>query len=353
MSNENNTEMYDGIAWRLIVNYLSGECSADELAEVKQWIKSDASHKLKIEALQKIWDAGWIDDNLNKTERAWSEIEKLINTEVQVKSLSLKPRIYSSMKQILKVAAVIIFIIGGYFLLQKFLPHTDKSYAAWNVKSTALGQKAILTLFDGTRITLNAESTLKYPKQFDRVSREVYLEGEAYFEVARNSSKPFVVHTNDVTTTVLGTVFNVKAFPEENSIMVSLVEGKIKVEKSNQTLKSTATILFPTQQYVLKRNHQSAEITNFDPVQITGWKNDIYKFENESLENVFVTLSRAFGIKFILADNSLKYKKITTLFNQDSFWTVVKVLQKFSDLEYKTIEQNGELEKIIFYRSKS
>jgi len=244
--------------------------------------------------------------------------------------------------------ALIMFLATGAFFLVNVLKQRSVS-TAWNEKKTVMGEKSIVTLLDGTRITLNADSKLKYPVRFGEESREVSLEGEAYFEVTHDVIKPFIVHSGNISTTDLGTKFDVSAFPNEETIIVSLEEGKVEVSTNKSGTQKEDIILSPSQQLIYNKEKAISKIEQFDLEKTIGWKDNILVFDNEPLSKVLIPLERYFGVKFEIADQSLANRTIKANFKNNSFWTVTEVLKKATGLTYKTIQENNELKKIIFY----
>ncbi len=240
---------------------------------------------------------------------------------------------------------VIISIYAIYFIGLFDKPEKIR----WNEKITRLGQKSIITLLDGTHITLNAGSKLRYPATFRKSIREVQLEGEAYFEVTPNPEKPFIVTTGEVVTTVLGTKFNVKAYPSETNIKVALLEGKVKVSK-NEKDNNDEIYLLPKQQMVYNRKTKSESVLEFDERKVIGWTNNLLVFENEELKDVLVILERAFGINLEIKNKNALKKLISANFEDESFWGIIEVIKYLTDLETKTIVENNELKKVIFYK---
>lgn len=346
MENNNSGTRFEGIEWRLITNYISGEITPSEKILVEEWIGQNPDRKIQIEKLEKIWNSGIEQEDLETAEAAWTDLEKRLISDSEKRSSSILALLTKSYP--VKVAVAVLILIAGYFLLSQLnlFNNNSGSEITWNEKKTEPGQKSILTLFDGSRITLNAGSKLKYPKQFGTDVREVFLEGEAYFEVKRNESRPFIVRSGNISTTVLGTEFNVKAFPEESRIAVSLVDGKVSVHKSNDP---GQFMLNPSQQFIYEKTSGREVISTFDLSQAVGWKNDLFKFENERLENVIAVLERAYGVEIEIKDKSLLNKRITTQFNQDSFWTMIKVLREVTGLNFRTVHKDNEVQKVIFY----
>jgi ferric-dicitrate binding protein FerR (iron transport regulator) len=340
---------------KLVTRYLSRETSIDETEHLNLLLKQKRYSTL-FNAINEQWA---------KAGNRESFFE--YNTERGLKLLTAKIRKYNpsfrwekEVKQKysflyhprhLRIAASIAFLIllvTGAFFVTNILKQKSVSIA-WNEKRTVMGEKIIVTMIDGTKITLNADSKLKYPVHFGEESREVYLEGEAYFEVTHDANKPFIVHTGDVSTTDLGTKFNVCAFPNEESIIVSLEEGKVEVSKNESGAKNGNLILAPTQQWIYNKEEETNKIEQFDFQKAIGWKDNILVFDNEPLSNVLMPLERYFGVKFEIADQSLANRTIKANFRNESFWTVVKVLEKATGLTYKTMKENNELKRVVFY----
>ncbi|MBN1397721.1 MAG: FecR domain-containing protein [Bacteroidetes bacterium] len=244
--------------------------------------------------------------------------------------------------------AFIVFTAAVLFTVINLKPESDS--IVWNEKKTSMGEHIIFNLLDGTRITLNAGSKLMYPVHFGEESREVHLEGEAYFEITHSDKTPFVVYAGNVKAIDLGTKFNVKAFPNENNVIVSLEEGKVEVSlKKIDTMKENA-VLLPAQQLIYDKEEESSSIDEFDILKTTGWKDNILIFDDEPLSAVLVSLERHYGVKFEVADESLIEKPIKADFRNESFWTVVKVIEKATGLKYTISKENDELNKIVFYQ---
>lgn len=352
--------------WDLILRHLAGESSADEKRQIELWLVKNRSNREQYETIKNIWECSLKKEDWN-TESEWQRLYDTVNKydDKNVESLQqifpipqvsknefgktkISPYIYHT----LRIAAVLLIMVGGYFILQqsRIFDNKTKAEITWNEKSTVMGEKFVIALSEGTKITLNADSKLKYPIRFNNNSREVYLEGEAYFEVKHDSGRPFIVHSGKISTTVLGTKFNVNAFPEEKRITVSLVEGKVKVSKEKEGNAEGIVELQPKQQLVYNKQMEISKVEEFDQQETTGWKDNKLIFRKESFVNVLVKLERAYGVRFELADKSFSSKKITANFQNESLWTVSETLRKLTGLQYKSIKENNETKKIIFYK---
>ena len=340
----------------LVTRYLSREVSVDEIEQLNSLLKQKKYSTL-FNAIKEKWieaEHGESSFEYNP-ERGLTLLTAKIRTynpsfqwEKKVKQKYLFPYQPRSLRIAASIAFLFVLVTGAFFVVNVL---KQKSVAiTWNEKKTVMGEKSIVTLLDGTKITLNADSKLKYPVRFGEESREVSLEGEAYFEVTHDAKKPFVVHTGRVSTTDLGTKFNVYAFPNEENIIVSLEEGKVEVSTNKSSAKKEDVVLSPKQQLVYNKENETNTIEEFDLQKVIGWKDNILVFDNEPLSKVLVPLERYFGVKFEIADQSLANRNIKANFKNESFWTVVNVLEKATGLTYKTSKENNEFKKVVFYK---
>ncbi len=347
----NNTRFFE-----LATKNLSGECSDNEKEELSSFLKIEIYEK-QYKLLESEWRNLNLPEDYNKfnIQYALSNLHTKINTFSVPKNIFVKKRSFSQYigtNYIFKIATSLAFllIISLTILYLNNFFKESANVPLFLDKTTHPGQKSIITLLDGTTITLNADSKLKFPRNFKDDTRNVYLEGEAYFEVAHDTSKPFIVHTSNFDIKVVGTVFDVKAFPNESINTISLVTGKVKVTIGHRGSKNGDIILKPDQQFNYNFKSKKDYITGFDLQQVTGWKDNVLVFNNTSLAEVFVQLRRAYGIEFILEDKASSNIKIKANFKNDSFWTVVRIISAVTGLEYRSVGQANELRKIIFYK---
>lgn len=207
----------------------------------------------------------------------------------------------------------------------------------YNILKTERGGEWNVTLEDGTRVYLNSSSTLKYPVSFTGESRQVFLEGEAYFEVTHNPNKPFIVKTNDMNILVRGTSFNINAYPDYKIVRTTLVNGKIDVECSGDT----HTIL-PGQQIVFEKETRSVKIQEVDTELYTSWKNGFYKFNETRLEDILAMLSLWYDVDVIYADESVKDLCFTSSGKMARYDNLMNLLKKFEYTNNVTFELNGK-----------
>ncbi len=226
-------------------------------------------------------------------------------------------------------AAAILFLVVSTGLLTYWYAWSEQteflSENLMNTLYTPAGQRAKLFLQDGTEVWLNAKSKLIYPARFTGDKRNVTVEGEAFFKVAKDPSRPFIVSTHDVNMEVLGTQFNVCCYPATGYVQTSLLEGSVHVFFRNK--ESDGVILRPDQQVTVSNGRMKVE-----PIRLKDhflWRDGIYAFENEPLINILEKMEYYYDVRIIVKDASLFKDTYTGKFRQrDSLDDVFRVLQQ-------------------------
>lgn len=195
----------------------------------------------------------------------------------------------------------------------------------YNQMETLTGMEYTLTLSDGTRVYLNAESRLKYPVVFRGTERVVELSGEAYFKVSKDALRPFVVKMNGVNVRVLGTSFNVRSYADEGQVVTTLVEGKVKVNDQD---------IVAGEQAVYSKNDGKTTVRQVEVEQYVAWQEGTFVFRNERLENVMKTLGRWYGVEFHFIDERAKEIRIGARFGRyDDMQPIVDMIKKTNLVE--------------------
>ncbi|TFF36948.1 FecR family protein [Mucilaginibacter psychrotolerans] len=204
-----------------------------------------------------------------------------------------------------------------------FYPIQTKQLIAAN------GQVLNYTLADGTKVWLNGGSKLSYPSEFRGNLREITLEGEAYLEVVHDASKSFIVHTGAIRTQVLGTSFNVKAYPEDTFVKVDVTSGKVGVIPAAEGNKPAQTVfLTPTEEvYINKKNNTALKLTGVDAATLSNWKDGGLVFKNMALREVLNALQHRYNVKMIADANLLKCT-ISANFTNVSLQNIMVIISK-------------------------
>jgi len=172
-----------------------------------------------------------------------------------------------------------------------------------------------ITLSDGTKVFLNASTKLRYPNKFDKKLREVYLDGEAYFDVIGNEKAPFIVHSNKQRIRVFGTKFNVMDYSDDDYAITTLVSGKIDLTTINETEgASDPIVLQPDQQVFYSKTNKHITLSNIKTDINRTWVNKIYHFKDEPLSQITSRLEKLYGIKISILNKDLENTAFTGTF---------------------------------------
>jgi len=195
-----------------------------------------------------------------------------------------------------------------------------------NVVVTPIGGEYQLTLSDGTKVWMNSKSEIRYPVRFSGNTRKVKISGEVYFEVTKDAERPFLVDVNDIEIKVLGTQFNIMAYPEERNIQTTLVEGAVRIMAHGLSGKIRSADLSPGSQAEYDRFSKSVEIKEVDIERFIAWKNGKFVFEKESLNDIMRKLERWYNIKVFFQSNDLKNKRFSARI--DRYGNINDILNK-------------------------
>lgn len=209
----------------------------------------------------------------------------------------------------------------------------DKSAINDLVLSTPKGGTYQVTLPDGTKVWLNAASTLKYPSRFEGTERVVTFSGEGYFEVARNIHQPFRVISEDQQVVVLGTEFNICAYPDEDEKKTTLVEGKVNVLYTNGADEEHAVQLSPSEQSLLRNEQLTKQL-----IDVTGeiaWREGVFAFRKESLESIMRKVSRWYNVDVDLQGNVAQRTFTGTVSKYENISGVLETLELTNVLHFE------------------
>lgn len=202
------------------------------------------------------------------------------------------------------------------------------------------GEKAEVTLADGSRVWINSGSSLTYKPDFNEKHRTVYLEGEAYFEVAKDTKRPFIVKTHEMDVQALGTVFNVRAYKNDEQYSAVLVEGKVKIDAIGHH-----TILYPNQRAILNKINHQLITDNVYASDFTEWKNGCLYFDNQSFDEIARTLSRIFNVEIRFASEKLRAIRFSGTLGNSSIRNALDILSLTSSMRY---EMDGTTIKLYY-----
>ena len=332
----------------LLKKFYKGECTAEEAVIVQSWFDSDNEKDKVLEFLETYWQDFEDAEHVSKDYSSASLLHQ-INTRIAKETPPARRTdtpfaLPAKNAYFLRIAAIVLVAFGLAFLFQTINDHTLAREANLTVQQqVARGEKHTVLLDDGTKVTLNSGSKLIYPSHFTSNTRKVSLEGEAFFEVARNEKKPFIIITQDIHTTVLGTSFNVKAYYDDPDIRVSVGTGKVKVARLDNP--ATAYELLAGQEVVYQALPPSFAVGKYDQRATLAWKDNIIYFKDASFKEVISTLERWYGVDIQQegqGDESWEYSGVFE--NQ----TLENVLLSISYVKHFSYEIQGKNIKIQF-----
>lgn len=292
----------------LIYHFLKDDCSKEELDRLHTWLISDLNEEATDELLSSIWKKT-TSDNTNNLDI--SAISDKIKQAVKSESIDNKPKPQKRSYHIstrrkrrsysLSIAAsvlLITFSIGYFISSDKTASElVDTPVIAQIVKQTSRGHRSSLSLRDGSKVTLNSETKVTYDDNFGLTHRNIYLEGEGFFEVAKNEELPFTVISQNLETRALGTSFNVRDYGDEMNASIALATGVVGVKKTSDSSGWSKLILQPNEQITLNKTSQEWLKSKFSPIKVLSWKENKLYFNEMSLTNIIKTLERWYDVK--------------------------------------------------------
>ena len=326
-------EYYDKEELELqISNYLSGNSTDEEKETLLAFLASNEAAARTFREMSAVWALSSVP--------SFAEIEN--SNLVRIKERMTAPASSKPVRKLipvwLKVAAVILLIGCNDFWytytenLTEVYTNADSPY---EIKVPA-GSRTNIVLPDGTEVSLNAGSVLRYHRGFGIRERNVTLDGEGYFKVAKNAEVPFFVKTNDVQVQVVGTVFNVRAYDDDNYVMVSLLEGRVNLSASaNSVMK-----LFPNEQALYNKNTGRMEKLKTNASKACDWLDGGLTFENASFADIAHRLERKFQVKISIESERLKAEHFSGSF--DSNQNIYDILHEINVEKQYTWKVSGD-----------
>ena len=287
---------------QLITRYLNGQASLSEKKQVFAWVKESPLNQYQFDKLKDYWEKDTADPKLINHEfqkqKLWKQY--LDSSDSPSELLSAKQK--SGRIRWISIAASIslLLTVTAIFSIRVRLsaPQTIEIEVATIEKHNPIGQKSQAQLPDGSKVWLNADSKISYPEKFSDSVRLVQLEGEAFFDVQHDSDRPFIVIADNVSVRVLGTKFNVNAFPNQQDINISLLEGSINVTADSNMdgllVEPSNGVSYSKQLAVFREFSKESNPTMFD--KAISWKNGKLIFDGDDLEDFVTEINRWYGV---------------------------------------------------------
>jgi len=310
-----------------IIMYLNNEMLAEEKIEFENWLKSSIENEkyfYKVKLLWKKAEFNYQNVEINSVD-AWDKIE----SSISVNTPTVKRTRVLSISKLRRIAAVLIVLIGVGYLISITTQNLPENIEWTSVHTT--DEKQNITLSDGTSLWLNINSEITYPNSFNGEKRKVILNGEAFFDVARNAKKPFIIHSNKSAIQVLGTSFNVESNIDMANVKVTVVTGKVALFDTTNI--ENKIILQPGEQGIhYYADNELVKINNSDK-NFLAWKTGILVFENTTLNEVCQILSKHFDKQIVLQNKeALKEKSLTAIYENKSIDEILEILEITLDI---------------------
>ena len=340
--------------WQRLARYLSGRSTAEERRRLAAWADGEPARRRFMEGMQRVWDAAEQEPTREGEAMVQEDWERLLR-KMQEGEPEPKPQLRTSAPdrhavpgakrprplsgQPIRVALVLMLLAGTAFLVGRVTDGGEAPVAAEDALreiSTEPGQRARVALGDGTRVRLSVDSRITLPRQFADDRREVFLEGEAYFDVAPDAERPFVIHAKEAAIRVLGTAFNVRAYAGEDVVEVAVAEGTVALRAEQEA----ARVTLGARQVGRLRGGEALDVRrDVNLERYLAWTEGRLAFEDAPLRDVAEALRRWYALDVRVADAALAERRLTATLEEESATNALNIIAAALDLHY---ERDGD-----------
>ena len=301
----------------LFEKFLCNQATDEEIGLLRSIIRSDRNIQQLLED-KLVASSTTMDDNTKR--KIFGEIRKQIHSNKKTLSISHQ--------KVLQWVAIFVLPIVSAFSVYLLTQNTDSSKNP-TIITAQNGEKAEVTLPDGSLVWINSGSSLTYEADFNHKKRSVYLEGEAYFEVAKDEKRPFIVKTQSMDVQAIGTAFNVRSYNSEQQISTILLEGKIKVNVAEKE-----TLLGVNQRATFDKYSKVLSTDNVDADNFVEWKKGNIYFNNQTFNDIALTLSRIYNVDIQFASEELRPMRFSGTLGSSGIKNALDILTLTSPMYY-------------------
>lgn len=324
-----------------IFKYFSGELSEAEAVRLWQWVEADEANKKYFTEKADWWATVHVPYFRLRMKANFQKHFGNIQGEEAAGKKTLFGNGSLWVKAVASVMVVISVGLFGYYAGKKQTVPAERSLA-WFETSVPLGSQSKVVLPDLSVVWVNAGSSLKYRENLNQHIREVDLSGEAYFEVATDSLKPFVVKSGKLDIKVTGTQFNVKAYKDEATVDVALVSGKVKVHLNDRKADEGEVALAPNRMLSYNKETNCVQVKRINGRDVSAWTNGQLRFEQASFPQIAKSLERKFDVKILIESESLKKDIFSGSFSAN--YSLDRILHEIDvDKKYVWTQKDNEL----------
>lgn len=334
----------------LLAKYFSGNVSDEEKSQIDSWRNESEQNAAEFFEYATIWNrgAGEVEfDKKSALNSVMAQINAPSNVETPVVNLKSGK---TGWKSYLRYAAVLIMGLGLAFYLMQQEEIIEIPAETLAVIQTTDREQQEIVLPDGSKVSLDENSSLSYSQAFDGSTREVELDGKAFFEIKRNINRPFIVRTEETEVRVLGTSFLVNTAAKDHSTEIVVATGKVAVAKNSRKYKNNTdkVELTPGEKATIVRNGEVLAKTVNENTNFLAWKTSIIEFSEERMSSVIETLEEVYHVKIDVSDSNIENCKLTATFDHRPIGSVMEIIaasfgsevQEISKFEYRLVGQN-------------
>lgn len=322
---------------QLLLDYFSGTLSSTQQQEIETWLQASEENRKTARDIRYIFlatDTIHTIESVDST-RALNDVRKRINRKTDNK--------HSLMFWFQRIAAILILPL----IASSIYFATQKMPVEYIEVRTNPGMVATVTLPDKSKVWLNSKTYLKYPQKFTGETRDVVLDGEAYFSVQKDRSKKFIVSTPfNLKAEVLGTEFNIEAYKESNKVTTALVSGSVRLTYQSKDNKEEALLMKPNEEFEYNAKIGKLKQNDTYMATLTAWKDGLVIFRNTSFEEALKILGKRFDSEFIVKNDLLYNYSFTGTFQSQHLSLILEHFRLSSNIQYKYIYQETDNNKI-------
>lgn len=322
-----------------LFRYANRELTGRERIEVEEWIRASEENRKKAEDCYALSLAA-VSLQLMKRSAPLKALDK-VNEKIKKKQFN---KVFLFVQRVAVVLLLPLLCFSGFLLLQS----TETSPVFYLEARMTPGMIGSIVLPDGTKVWLNSSSYLKYPNLFSGSTREITLDGEAYFEVTEDLEKPFIVHAGNSSVKVLGTEFNMDAYDSNEFIATTLVDGSVEFRYRNEDGLSRSVMIEPDEQAYYDKETGRTKITKTYVPKDIAWKNGQIVLRDTPLADILWILSKRFNVEFTVKNPSFYKYSFTGVFTNQQIERVLEHFKRSSGMRYQTnylFDPNGEITK--------
>lgn len=369
MNNKNELKFEDLILDEVFISYVKGKCKDSD--GWNERFRNNDNLALEANKAKELIQA------LENNHQAEPFINKEIAANILIQKINFEDKLTRNKKPLnifyykhwmvaASVSLVIVAICLTFFIKPLGLAGADE--VKYNEIIVPLGEKTELVLTDGSKIWLNSETRFRYPESFSKNTRDVYLEGEAFFDVIKNPKKPFIVHANEVNIKVLGTEFNLKNYPYDNTLETTVVKGKVLLSQADENYIFSPVVLNMNEKAVLFKNDKkltvestlkrelnqskntpvkdiviskkpSITIKKVNTEPVISWKDHLLIFDNEPLGDMATKMTRWYKMQVTIQDTTLLNERYTGKFvNNETIYQVLEAIKLTTPIQFEAID---------------